>query len=79
MDGWWDCKNIDEMICRLLRENLQSKVRSIKVLYYLLRSRLTNMQKLIPYDIEEKYYDIGNNLFIKMLDKRMVYTCGYNL
>jgi len=24
-----------------------------------------------------KHYDTGNNLYVKMLDKRMAYTCGY--
>jgi cyclopropane-fatty-acyl-phospholipid synthase len=27
--------------------------------------------------VGEKHYDIGNQLFIKMLDKRMAYSCGY--
>jgi cyclopropane-fatty-acyl-phospholipid synthase len=27
--------------------------------------------------VGEKHYDIGNDLYERMLDKRMVYTCGY--
>ena len=27
--------------------------------------------------IGEKHYDIGNDLYQIMLDKRLVYTCGY--
>ena len=26
MDGWWDCEAIDELICRILKANLDSIV-----------------------------------------------------
>ena len=29
------------------------------------------------FQIGEKHYDLGNELFINMLDKRMVYSCAY--
>jgi cyclopropane-fatty-acyl-phospholipid synthase len=29
------------------------------------------------FEVGEKHYDIGNDLYSRMLDKRMVYTCGY--
>jgi cyclopropane-fatty-acyl-phospholipid synthase len=34
-------------------------------------------RKSKAFAIGEKHYDIGNDLFAKMLDKRMVYSCGY--
>jgi cyclopropane-fatty-acyl-phospholipid synthase len=28
MDRWWDCRQFDEMICRLLRGRLEEKIRA---------------------------------------------------
>jgi cyclopropane-fatty-acyl-phospholipid synthase len=37
-----------------------------------------NLQsKARAYQVGEKHYDTGNQFFENMLDKRMVYTCGY--
>ena len=29
------------------------------------------------YEVGKRHYDIGNNLYRAMLDKKMVYSCGY--
>jgi cyclopropane-fatty-acyl-phospholipid synthase len=29
------------------------------------------------YEVSEKHYDIGNDLYECMLDKRMIYSCGF--
>ena len=29
------------------------------------------------FQVGEKHYDVGNDLYKAMLDKRMLYTCGY--
>jgi len=37
-----------------------------------------NLQsKSRSYEVGKKHYDIGNDVYKKMLDKRMVYSCGY--
>ena len=41
------------------------------------RSRVLNLQRRHVYEVGEKHYDIGNELYSRMLDKRMVYSCGY--
>ena len=44
----------------------------------ILSANLFNFQKKSrAFEIGEVHYDIGNNLYKNMLDKRMVYTCGY--
>ncbi len=79
MDGWWDCEKLDQFFYKVLRANLNKKVTSSwKLKFSVLRKRLFNPQrKSKAFNIGEKHYDRGNDLFINMLDKRMVYSCGY--
>ena len=78
MDGWWDCAALDEAIARLLRKGaLGGLPRDWPTLVTALRSRLFNLQRLRPREVGEKHYDIGNALYETMLDRRMIYSCGY--
>lgn len=79
MDGWWDCKRLDEFIYRVLKANLESKVKTnVKTLARVLLAKIYNFQsKSRAFQIGERHYDIGNDLYGAMLDKRMVYTCAY--
>lgn len=79
MDGWWDCESIDQLIFRIIRERLDQKVKKkLSLAIPLALSVLINKQsKSKAYIIGERHYDIGNDLFKKMLDKRMNYSCAY--
>jgi cyclopropane-fatty-acyl-phospholipid synthase len=79
MDGWWDSASLDELTRRILEAGLERKVRGTKsVLWLALRAKLTNMQaRRRAYNIGEKHYDLGNDLYQAMLDKRMNYSCAY--
>lgn len=79
MDGWWDCEALDQFIDKILRANLDHQVKkSFRLAIHVLKSRLFNLQKISrAYQVGEKHYDIGNDLYGAMLDKRMLYTCGY--
>jgi cyclopropane-fatty-acyl-phospholipid synthase len=79
MDGWWDCEAIDQFIDRALRARLEVKVkRNWRVLLHVLRSRLLNLQApAMAFEVGERHYDLGNDLYQAMLDKRLNYTCGY--
>lgn len=79
MAGWWAAEKVDELIFRILRADLQDKVRrNLKVALQLAGFRLINMQKKSrAFIIGERHYDLGNELFTRMLDKRMNYSCGY--
>lgn len=78
MDGWWDCKKIDELFYRILKANLSEKIKGRNVLWDVLKSKVINMQsRSRAFEIGEKHYDIGNELFQQMLDKKMNYSCGY--
>jgi cyclopropane-fatty-acyl-phospholipid synthase len=79
MDGWWDCKALDQFITRALLADLQSKVKGDwRFMWHILRSRLLNRQSsAMAFEIGERHYDLGNDLYQAMLDKRLNYTCGY--
>ena len=79
MDGWWDCERLDDFIYRALRARLDQKIYSNpRMLLQFMMASMFNMQaKSRAFHIGEKHYDIGNDLFEVMLDKRLTYTCGY--
>ena len=79
MDGWWTVENLDEMIFRILRADLDNKVKhNLKIAMQLAGFWLINMQaRRRAFIIGERHYDLGNELFARMLDKRMNYSCAY--
>jgi len=79
MDGWWDCEKLDEFFFRVLRTRLRDRVKKSPVLVYrTLMARATNRQsRKRAFEVGERHYDLGNDLFENMLDERMVYSCGY--
>jgi cyclopropane-fatty-acyl-phospholipid synthase len=78
MDGDWDCKALDEMFFKALRAGLESKIEPLKIIFPLVRAWLINRQrKSKAFKVGKHHYDIGNDLFTSMLDKRMTYSCGY--
>jgi cyclopropane-fatty-acyl-phospholipid synthase len=77
MDGWWDCKNMDQFIDKVLRAKLDKKIKG-KHIFSVIKAKLVNLQrKAKAYEVGEKHYDAGNDLYNNMLDKRLTYTCGY--
>jgi len=79
MDSWWDCEAMDEFICRILKAQLDKKVNgNWKTLLLILKAKLFNRQKKSRAKIVgEQHYDLGNDLYQAMLDKRLNYTSAY--
>jgi cyclopropane-fatty-acyl-phospholipid synthase len=79
MEGWWDAEKVDELICKIIRAELQNKIKhNFKIAVQLAGFNLINMQsKRRAFIIGKKHYDLGNDLFQYMLDSRMNYSCGY--
>ena len=79
MDGWWDVEKLDDMIYKILHADLQNKVkRNYKIALQLAGFWLINMQaRHRAFIIGRRHYDLGNELFKNMLDKRMNYSCAY--
>jgi cyclopropane-fatty-acyl-phospholipid synthase len=78
MDGWWDAESIDQFIYKLLEFDIWVHLKpDLGLVLSALRGRLLNLQRLKVTEVGEKHYDIGNDLYGAMLDKRMIYSCGY--
>ncbi|WP_279386912.1 cyclopropane fatty acyl phospholipid synthase [Thiogranum longum] len=78
MQGLWDCEALDVLIYRLLRADLEHAISPLKLLWPVIWSKLVNMQSHNrAFRIGERHYDLGNDLYERMLDPRMTYTCGY--
>jgi cyclopropane-fatty-acyl-phospholipid synthase len=78
MDGSWDCKQLDRLFTRLLSANLDKKARGPSHFFNHARSSVLNVQtKRRSKKVAEQHYDLGNDFYEDMLDKRMQYTCAY--
>lgn len=79
MDGWWDSQSIDEFINHVLRAHLDEKVKNnTRLVLHVLRSKLLNRQSTSKaFEVGQRHYDLGNDLYRAMLDKRLNYTCAY--
>ena len=78
MDGWWDSTGIDQLVTRIMTAGLRRKVAPLTLLWPALQARLFNLQSLgRAFEVGEAHYDLGNDLFERMLDRRMAYSCGY--
>lgn len=78
MRGWWDVDALDECVYRLLKAGPGGRLQAAGRWRLLLRAWLSNPQAPSrAFRIGEAHYDLGNDLFEAMLDRRMVYSCGY--
>ena len=77
-EGWWDCDALDQMIERVVRARVQDMLAKSWVLgIQLVRARLFNRQAANAFEVGERHYDVGNDLYEAMLGRYMVYTCAY--
>lgn len=79
--GDWDCQELDECICRLLKVNVTDALEGaarLKMIATMIKNKIVNRQtQKKAFEVAEKHYNIGNDLFEAMLDSRMIYSCGY--
>jgi cyclopropane-fatty-acyl-phospholipid synthase len=78
MDGWWDCDQLDEMLARVSRADIERQLRSPRGVLLALTAYLINMQsRRRAFQVGKQHYDLGDDLYERMLDARMIYTCAY--
>lgn len=81
IDGQWDASALDELFARLINFDIDQKIRGwarVRLLMQALRYKLFNLQSSKrAYQVGERHYDIGNDVFEAMLDSTMSYSCGY--
>ncbi len=79
MDRWWDCEALDQLFYKL---SLAEMAGDLQYPWYfnlhILKGMFLNLQvKKRAFKNVEHHYDIGNDLYERMLDKRMVYSCAH--
>jgi cyclopropane-fatty-acyl-phospholipid synthase len=79
MDGDWDCDRLDELTSRVFGAELdRATSRPVDVLNALVARVMTRQTRRWVSRHVAPHYDLGNDLFEAMLDRRhMAYTCAY--
>ncbi|RJT27928.1 cyclopropane fatty acyl phospholipid synthase [Buttiauxella izardii] len=79
MDGWWDCERLDIFFNNAIRAGLENQLpRHLKDTLRIAAARIMNLQsKKRAWIVGKEHYDLGNDLFSRMLDEHMQYSCGY--
>jgi len=82
MDAYWDEgeMTIDQIIYKIQRsKRVQIPfMQKIKLSLLHVWSKFRNFQTIkTSKEVALKHYDIGNELYKRMLDKNMIYSCGY--
>jgi cyclopropane-fatty-acyl-phospholipid synthase len=79
MEDWWETDALDVTMDKIFRANLKQKITgSWRMRALTVKAVLLNLQAKARAGASiEAHYDIGNDLYTRMLDERMVYTCGY--
>ena len=77
IEGWWDCDSLDQTITQVLRAGIYERISKWTVAMFI-QSVILNPQTVSKSrKVGKTHYDVGNNLYSKMLDQRMIYSCGY--
>ncbi|MBZ5503315.1 MAG: cyclopropane fatty acyl phospholipid synthase [Acidobacteriia bacterium] len=76
VDGWWDCAELAQLFCKLLKAHLDQRfsINGAAMLAYL-KAKITNRQgKLRAVQNVRQHYDLGNDLYGNMLGRWMLYS-----
>lgn len=78
-NGEWECERLDEFFYRFLSSPLRhTPLRFVGQFALDAKNFLFNRQNIRRAKVVgKKHYDLGNDLYRAMLDKRMIYSCGY--
>jgi cyclopropane-fatty-acyl-phospholipid synthase len=79
MDGWWDCRQPDEFICRVFKSRLDVTLKGgLKYLPLVLPGIFFNLQsKARAHIVAKRHYDLDSDLFLSFLDPYNQYSCAY--
>jgi len=79
INGWWECDAIDNLFCRLLRASIPALFRNHPhvVRTHLLAALFNQQTPPASKRQIHAHYDTGADVFSRILDPRMTYSCGY--
>ena len=77
-DGWWDAVALDDFFAHLVATRLDDALPNFPRTLARWTARFVNGQTLTrARRVAIEHYDLDNDLYVRMLDPRMVYTCGF--
>ncbi|CNI04946.1 MULTISPECIES: cyclopropane fatty acyl phospholipid synthase [Yersinia] len=79
MDGWWECDRLDIFFQSILAAELDTQLpKRLSDIIRIASARLFNFQtRKRAWIVGKEHYDLGNDLFSRMLDPYMQYSCAY--
>lgn len=79
MERIWDVEDLEEFAYQGLKANLAKEYLGPvnRMTNYLLFKAINLQTKQRAWEVGEKHYDLGNELFESFLDPTMSYSCGY--
>jgi cyclopropane-fatty-acyl-phospholipid synthase len=78
MDGWWDTKALDQLIYKFYTAEIEKKNKNLPGKIDKYKSCIINQQtKFRAQKVAHVHYDLGNDMYEKMLGDTMQYTCAY--
>ena len=80
MDGWWECDRLDMFLAKSYaqasRNQLPPSFQKTRCVLPALVSSICRVKKR-AWIVGKEHYDLGNDLFSRMLDPFMQYSCAY--
>ena len=81
MDGLWEAEQVDETMTRLIGISVAERLPGLAAI----RQALAHLDDVVrnrqsrrrAFQVGERHYDIGNDIYRAMLDPTMSYSCGY--
>ena len=78
MDGWWDTDALDQLIYKLHMSKIGDKNSNLPGKIEMCKAKLINQQtKIRAQKVAHVHYDLGNDMYSKMLGPTMQYTCAF--
>lgn len=78
MDGWWDANDLAAFVCHVAGSDIEKRILQTGVLLQAITSHIFNMQRFGRHlHVAKKHYDPHLEVYRRMLDESMAYTCAY--
>lgn len=79
MSGWWDANELDRFFEKVFEADLQETIyKPTQIIWLSLKNKLFNNQTTSrSYRVGMQHYDRGLDLFNRILDRKLIYSCAY--
>jgi cyclopropane-fatty-acyl-phospholipid synthase len=79
VDGWWDCEELDEVVARVLRSDVERMIfKTWRMIQAGIAAWIRHPQsRARARRVAKVHYDLDHTLFEAMLGRTMAYSCAY--